>query len=242
MIGQAMLMLLLSGQESATAAQSRPIAKNAEPVKPMLYKTATPAARADAVRTMQRFSACVVSKIGPDKLNAYLRLPPGSSASNSAMARISTDMCAPNRPGGGYELRFQPNVMRAALYDSLYRMRYRGGPVDISRVPKFDFASEFDAREEPLSGASFYFRSIGDCVARAKPALAHDLLMTRQGSKEEGAAIKAVVPSVAPCVPQGSTLRFSAPVLRGDIAEALYKLSEAARGMPQAPAGKVEAK
>jgi hypothetical protein len=191
---------------------------------------------------MQRFSACVVNKVGPDKLNAYLRLPPGSPASNGAMAKISMDMCAPNRPGGGYELRFQANVMRAALYDSLYRMRYRTGPVDISRVPKFDFASEFDTREEPLSGASFYFRSIGDCVARAKPVLAHDLLMTRQGSKEEGAAIKAIVPSVAPCVPQGSTLRFSAPVLRGDIAEALYKLSEAARSMPQALAGKVEPK
>jgi hypothetical protein len=242
MIGLAILLLLLGGQDSANAAQSGPIQKDAEPIKPMLYRTATPADRADAVRTMQRFSACVVARLSPARLNAYLRLPPGSSASNRAMAKISTDMCAPNRPGGGYELRFQPNVMRAAVYDSLYRMRYRTGPVDVSRVPKFDFASEFDASEEPVSGASFYFRSIGDCVARARPALAHDLLMTRQGSKEEGAAMKAIVPSVAPCVPQGSTLRFSAPVLRGDIAEALYKLSVAAGNPPRALAGKVEAK
>jgi len=213
-------------------------AEQAKPTPPRMDR----AARADAVRTMQRFSACVVGRTSPAKLEAYLRLPPGSSASNRAMDKISTDVCAPNRPAGGYELRFQANVMRAALYDSLYRMRYRTGPADISRVSKLDFVSEFDASEEPLSSASLYFRSIGDCVARAKPALAHDLLMTRQGSKEEDAAIKAIVPSVAPCVPQGSTLRFSAPVLRGDIAEALYKLSVAARSLPQALAGKVEAK
>lgn len=227
------LALVQSATTAAdTAAQSRPAAPRTDR-----------AARADAVRTMQRFSACVVASNSQSKLDAYLRLPPGSSASNRAMAKIASERCAPNRPAGGYELRFQPNVMRAGLYDSLYRMRYRTGPVDIAAVPKLNFASEFDAGDdEPVSGASLLFRSIGDCVVRAKPRLAHDLLMTAQGSKEEDAAIKAIVPSVPACVPQGSTLRFSAPVLRGDIAEALYKLSVATRGNSQVLAGKGEAK
>jgi hypothetical protein len=196
--------------------------------------------RAAAVRTMQDFSSCVVQRVRPAKLDAYLRLPPGSAASNAAMSALAVDSCAPFRVNS-YAMRFQADVMRAGLYDSLYRLRFKFGPIDIASVPKLDIASEFDTTTEPLGDASLYFRDIGDCVARKKPDLSRTLLMTRQGSKDEDAALKAIVPSVPSCVPQGSTIRFSTPILRGLIAEALYKLSMAARMRPPA-IGKVDGK
>jgi hypothetical protein len=74
----------------------------------------------------------------------------------------------------------------------------------------------------PLDAALVRF---GECVARAAPADTHRLITAAPGSSEESAAIGVLSPRLSPCMQQGLRVTFSAPMLRGVVAEALYKLS-----------------
>jgi hypothetical protein len=87
-----------------------------------------------------------------------------------------------------------------------------------------------------MAGTGFVARSsleeIGLCVARADPVAARAVLETPPGTDRENAAIRAVVPVLGPCVPDGVTLKFDKLFIRGLIALALYHSAEHARTDP----------
>jgi hypothetical protein len=183
----------------------------------------------EAEQTMARFSQCIVRTANAQALRRFLRLPPDGPAFQVAGRRLARDYCLPRIPGGTTRLRFYPNLFRSALYSALYRRDFgAGAPPDLAGLPPLLFSSEFDGPPADIPAATRVLRGLGDCTARADARSVHALLMTDIGSSGEGPAIAAVLPAVQHCLPEDQELRFGHGMLRGILAEALYKLRSAA--------------
>jgi hypothetical protein len=187
------------------------------------------ASRAEAERTMADFSKCVVEnrRLRP-KAEAFLRLIPETPAFRDAGVRIATPDCMP-RSFLRTQLRFNAKLFRQTLYSALYQHDFgRSPPPDVKLIPTLLMSSEFDGDVASVPPTVSFERLVGDCVARADSADVHRLLATKISSDAEKAALEQVVPQLANCVPAGQRTAFSRSVLRGMLAEALYKLRKAA--------------
>jgi hypothetical protein len=158
----------------------------------------------------------------------FLRLIPGSQAFRDAGLRIATPECMP-RSFVRTQLRFDTNVFRETLYSALYQRDFgRSPPPDVRQAPALTLASEFDGDAAGIPATVTFERMVGDCVARADPTGVHHLLTTRISNDAEREALNQVVPQLAGCVRAGQRIAFSRSVLRGMLAEALYKLRQPA--------------
>jgi hypothetical protein len=183
----------------------------------------------EAEQTMAAFSACMVRTANPQELRHFLRLVPNGPAFQLAGRRLARSYCVPRVAHGAMLLRFQPELFRSAVYSALYRRDFAAsGPPDLTNIPPLLFSSEFDGAPENLPVATRVLRSLGDCTARADPRSVHTLLMTETGSSEEQLAMNEALPAVQHCLQEGTELRFGRGMLRGILAEALYKLRVAA--------------
>jgi hypothetical protein len=183
----------------------------------------------EAEQTMARFSQCIVRTANQQSLHRFLRIVPHSRAFQVAGRRLARDLCVPRTPGGVSTLRFQLGLFRSALFSALYRRDFGASdPPDVTSIPPLLFSSEFDGSSAEMPAAARALRGLGDCAARADAKSVHALLVTEIGSSEERAAVTAVLPAVQHCVPENNELRFGRGMLRGILAEALYKLRRAA--------------
>ncbi len=206
----------------------------AQPLGPDEYRLS----QREADRTMADFSECIVADRGlRPRAERYLRLAPEGPAFQDAARRLATPTCMP-RAFVTTRLAFKAKLFREALFSALYQRDFgRSPPPDLKAVPRLVIASEFDGNEADIPVTISFERVVGDCVARANPVGVHRLLMTKVASYEEGEALQQVVPEFPGCVPAGQRLAFSRPVLRGILAEALYKL----RRVANAPAALMQA-
>lgn len=167
--------------------------------------------------TMNRFMTCVVQR-SRKQAERFVALPP-ESAETSTMARsLATSECLHEG-----ELRFQSRLMRGGAYQALYRADYGVA------VPA-NLATRATVRPPAGQGAAAEqygaLLNVGDCVARVNAIATHDLLLSDPAAAAEATAISKLMPSLSACMPQGVTLRFSKPVLRGVLAEAAYRLAK----------------
>ena len=215
---------VLPGGAQAQAAQPEPFHAD--------YHAST----AEAERMMADFSTCVVSNRRlRTQAERFLRLIPGSQAFRDAALRIATPECMP-RSFLRTQLRFDDKVFRDSLYSALYQREFgHSPPPDVRQAPALSLASEFDGEAAAIPAALSFERTVGDCVTRADPTSVHHLLTTRISSGAEREALNQVVPQLAGCLRAGQRVAFSRSVLRGLLAEALYKLRQSA-AMPAAPA------
>jgi hypothetical protein len=148
----------------------------------------------------------------------------GTPAADSAgFGQLLDDRCLPR---DGYPP-LDPRLVRGALYEAMYDRDYAsGGPIDFANAPAPTVPG--DGVNPSLDAALLQF---GACVVRAAPADARALLASQQGSSGEAASIAALNPHLSPCMVRGLTITFSAPMLRGVLAEAMYKLSRGAPAM-----------
>jgi hypothetical protein len=182
-----------------------------------------------AEQTMARFSRCIVRTANQRALQHFLRAVPDGQAFQIAGRRLTREYCVPRVPGATSQLRFRPDLLRSALYSALYRRDFAAStPPDVAAIPPLLFSSEFDAPAAEIPAVTRVLRGLGDCAARADSRSAHILLVTEVGSSEERAAMNAVLPAVQHCLEEGNELRFGRGMLRGILAEALYKLRSAA--------------
>ena len=181
----------------------------------------------DAQRTMATFSRCVVENRNRRALALrFVRLLPTDPRYGELGRDISTGTCVPRNAAGRMALRFQPDLFRLALFEALYREDFgRSPPPDVQALPPLLLSSEFDGRPEDVPESIRFMRLFGDCAARRDSAGIHALLRTRIGTEEERAGIEALGPAMANCLPAQERLRFSRGVLRGALAEGLYKCS-----------------
>jgi hypothetical protein len=197
-------------------------------------------APAEAERAMAQFSQCTVETTSlRRRAERFVRLIPGQPAYGAASIAIATDRCVPMNIGDEVRMRFPPILFRSALFSAMYRREFgRTVPPDLRSVPPLSLADEFNGDVGTLPQDLRFMRALGDCAARADAALVHALLRTEVGSREERPALDAAIPILSTCLPAGRELHFSRGMLRGILAEGLYKLRKAAVARPaRSPAG-----
>lgn len=218
------LMIAIVGLSLAafpTAAQQRP----ADPAFPIATS------QTEAERTMQLYSDCMVGRRQYQaKIAEFLRTSPDSPQFGERGMKLIEPTCMP-RAISRTQMRMAPAIFRPALYSALYRTEFKRAPADVGNRAKLDYAAELEAGA--VAPANYaYLREVGDCTSRAKPAEVRALILTRIGGDDEKSALAALMPAVQQCVPEGAKLRFSRTILRGTLAEGLYKLSKAPIAAP----------
>ena len=187
----------------------------------------------DAARlTMERFMACAVSRQSGRARN-LTRLPidsPDYQRSFRSLYDTIGDVCL----GSNGELSFSEGLFRGGLFQALYAREFSdNGPTDFSAVTNSGYLQLYTSPLSDQARTALALEQFGECVSRADAAGVRNLLRQLPGSAGEREAINALRPRFAACIPQNETIQFSASVLKGALAEGIYRLSAAARGGAQ---------
>ena len=199
----------------------------------LLAAQVSPAGADEPRQTMATYTACLVNRLGY-KLRAALDMPVGSSDTNTTMTTLNDPDCLPGDYIGGISLKFKPILMRGGLFEAFYIKDFGNAAaatfddVPLIIYPAGNASSNVEAARYSLQ------MDIGDCVVRKAPAEARTLLNTKVASGAEGAAITALVPALSACATKGQTVSLSRSIVRGMIAEPLYRLTAAKRKMTNA--------
>lgn len=181
----------------------------------------------DARLISRRFVECTLRR-GRRSAELYLAAPIGSADQARLQRQVLVDDCL-----GAGELSLPTDVIRGALFEQLYLLEYRAAPpTDLSTVPAIDYTVGYSAPLTARAINGIALAQFDDCVARADAGHARDLLISLPDSTGETAAVGGLMSHLARCIPQGRTIHFSRSVLRAAIAEGLYRLERAARGVP----------
>ena len=184
------------------------------------------ASRKESTRMMLEFAECTAKsrKFRPD-VERFLRMSPSNPAFGDLGNRFARNECVPVRMmQGKVEMKFDSLLFRYGLFEARYRIEFRKAPPpSVADLPPLDIFGEFDPRGASIPDVVVFLRQLGDCVIREKPAEAHAFVLALPYSDEESEALNGLMPALALCTPEGQTLKFSRPMLRGAIAEALYK-------------------
>ena len=187
-----------------------------------------------ARRTMDAFTACLVSRYS-GRAQALTRLPI-DSPQYDRVARNMFDTIGDECLSGSGQLSFSDALFRAGIFQALYAREFGdNGPTDFSAVASTGYRQLYGEELSPHVRQALALEQFGECVARADAAGVRNLLAQHPGSAGETAAINALRPSLAGCIPQDNTITFSASILRGALAEGIYRLSVALREQPATP-------
>ncbi len=153
--------------------------------------------------------------------------------------------CLSNKEGGEGGMTFFGDAFRYALADALVRSDLKGRDLgDLKHVPPLDHLAVEDAgdengsfgrqnqrrkneldRKKTRSATVNYLSRYGECIVRADAAGVGTMLATGPGTEEEIAKLRALMPSLSACMPEGMTLAYSRFVLRGILALNYYRLA-----------------
>lgn len=173
-----------------------------------------------------KFAACVVEQY-PAGVDAALDLPFYDLGSwRSSIKKMYLSRCL-TRTGAGV-LSMLPLVLRGALYEALYVRDFGALESNISfgsRHPAYPVAraEQRKPRDNEVTKAYDKFMTLGECVVRASPSDARDLVLSKVETPEEIAAVQNIARLVPRCTTE--SMSFSKSMLRMTIAEPLYRLS-----------------
>ena len=167
----------------------------------------------DAAWTMHRFAECLVRNRRAqmlELLSTRLNSPEQAAIVRLVIGRRS--ICL-----GARAMRVDNVLLRGAVAEALYRRELEGratGPIE--RAPELVVS---DPRRSPAAALA----SFGRCVVANNPAGVRTLIQAKPGSRAEGAALTALAPGYAACLPPGQNRPERHPLLlRGAFAEAFY--------------------
>ena len=179
-----------------------------------------------AQRMMNGFAACT-AKLWRHDAELFLARFPGSPDSVRQARLISASNCIRNSEA----LTFNVDLLRGALFNVIYVADFGAGPIaDIRDVPQIDYSLGSETADPRKVAWQMVEWRFADCVARADPGGARALILSEVASRNETEAFAALRPNLARCLPGGAPLRFTRPILRGLVAESLYRLSAAKAG------------
>ncbi|WP_152567953.1 hypothetical protein [Sphingopyxis sp. LC81] len=178
---------------------------------------------------MKSFADCVVDSARARRLALeFIAMDPQSEEAGKFGDKVTEPGCLPKVGQTKYasKLAFTPFLFRYELLGALYRQTYRDAPSPaLKDLPVRDYAKEFASGTVPNTILSL--RQFGDCVARIAPVESHNLVMSDIYTAEENSALTAVLPNLQACMPPGQSVGFGRGILRGALAEGLYRLQEA---------------
>jgi len=176
----------------------------------------------DARRTTRQFGTCVIAR-SPKLAQQVVEAPVVTPNYSKMLNRLAADDCL-----GEGELRVPWLLMRTALFEALYVDQFgRGGPTDFKAVPSINHLAGYTGEIPGWAGNVIALARFGECLSRADPANARALLMNLPGSASENQSFAALTPRLGGCVLKGEKLTFSRSVIRGAVAEGMYRLSRA---------------
>jgi hypothetical protein len=187
----------------------------------------------DAARaTMEAFAACTVSRF-TGRAEALADVPVDSPRYERLFRNMYDsygDECLSGMEGG--TLSFSSGLFRGALFQALYEREFkRDAPTDFSAVTDTGYLQLYSSPLSAEARTALALERFGECVARADARGVQKLLRQRPGSSDEDQAINALRPTFAACIPRDQTIRFSPSILKGAVAEGIYRLSKAARAL-----------
>ncbi|MBV9930769.1 MAG: hypothetical protein JO013_07475 [Alphaproteobacteria bacterium] len=129
-----------------------------------------------------------------------------------------------------FAARFPVFVLRGLFFERLYHQDFDRSPPVESFAAVAPVAYPIAPRAVQTDVARNYrgLVRIGDCAVRRAPAAARALLSTRIATGGEAKAIAAMEPHFVACQAPLTPVPFSAEMMRGTVAESLYRLSTAA--------------
>jgi hypothetical protein len=177
-----------------------------------------------AEQTMRDFARCVVSnKKREAKALEFLRQPDGDPKQLALGKEIAVGGCAP--PGS--QMRFQPDLFSRSVYTALYRKYYgKLAPDNAVVTMPTDYSVEYAVSSTPVPQSQLALRAFGDCTVASDAAAAHRFAISEMRGSDEKTALPGVMPSLEKCLQEGTKLKFSRTVLKGIIAESLYKIRQ----------------
>jgi hypothetical protein len=209
----------------------------------------------DARGVFGRFSQCTVERHSKESVDVVL-------------SDVTADEIFRKYPGllsgdcfdiGGGDLKIPgADFVRYGLAEALMRRDYAHAlPPDISlaaplphrdlneadyrpkagKTPKPKELAELQKQRE-RDGLERLLSIFGECIVRADPAAALQLVVTKPSSAEENQAFDAMNGALASCLVSGQKLEFSKGALRGTIAMNLYRLARAPRVQAKAAQAK----
>jgi hypothetical protein len=194
-------------QESGTLITHRPAGMNGT-------------SRKDTRTTMRDFGRCVVAH-SPGTVEKIITLHVDTPEYDRMLSSAGIEDCL-----GEGELRIPPSIMRGSLFEASYIRHFgRSGPTDFSAVKPIDYFSGYPEKVAPEVQSIIAMSQFGDCVVRADAADAKALIISAPETPDETTMFAALAPVFGPCVAQGQKVVFSKTVLRGALAEGLYRLS-----------------
>jgi hypothetical protein len=200
------------------------------------------ASRAKSRKVAASYANCIV-KARRSEAVGTLNAPFGGDDTSGRFLQLASSSCLHDPDQGPFPtrpvlLRMPPLVMRGLLYESLYRTDFgkqdRSGA--IAAAAPIEYLAAGDGAVGSLGRNYRGLMLIGDCIVRSAPAQARVLVLSAVASRGEVTAIEALGPALGTCVPAGRKISFSTEVLRGMIAEPLYRLTD--RAMPTREAGR----
>lgn len=205
------------------------------------------ASQRDALRVADDFGACVVSQfrqtarrivtepVSHDRLFDDFRTEINGRCVNES------DVSGPPS-----QMWFPYPTVHAVLADNLIKRDFRRtAPTDLSAAPAVQpipspllpdilAMADMDERQRAAIVAQHasddawqVLQRVGMCTARRAPEAVRQLALTRIGSDEERAALRALTPEIGGCVPTGATVRLRPVEVRWAAALGYYRLAVA---------------
>jgi hypothetical protein len=173
-------------------------------------------------KAAHRFGICAAAR--HQKLAEQAVEHPFGPGLTDALRKVATNDCL--RDGA---LDFSPVLLRSELFEALYAIKFGRGPSrDLSSANPIDFAKWYPQPLTQYAANLMDFVKLGACASRQKQVTAWKLVMSEPGSGAEVEAISELQSVLPGCLPKGQTFKVTIDMLRGGVAEALYRLSESA--------------
>lgn len=175
--------------------------------------------------TMEAFGACVVSR-SKGRVSKFIDMRVDEPGYRDYMKNLfdrAEDQCLSQG-----ELRFYDINFRGALFQALYAQEFKTSAPDLTTVQSSGYRQIYPETLSPEARNAVALEQFGECVSRADPQNVRALLRSLAGSSQESALFGSLTPRFGACIPQGEKLAFSKVVLKGALAEGMYRLSRAA--------------
>jgi hypothetical protein len=170
-------------------------------------------------RVLEDYSECVAAKrTGKGSLiKKFLGVPVGGALPPHVAMQLTVSDCLE----GAGQLRMAPELFGRSLYSALYRRDFRK-----TEPTGFVAATSYEGEFEPgtvMTPNQIYLRKVGDCGAVENVTAAHRFVIAKVWSAEEEAVLPQVIGALSQCYAVGEKIVFSRSMLKGILAESLYK-------------------
>lgn len=180
-----------------------------------------------AALALASFADCIVSTAGGEAdAREYIVRTGWKSGRDGRVndSRFTNEACMSENT----RLDLEEPLLSRALASALYKKNFGDSDAPAMLTPSTTISEEFTAEGDAQTDA-IAMRHYGDCVVAGLPAQSHAFVLTEVASREERKARRPLEAVLKECIDADRDLKFSLPVLRGILAEALLKGRERAQ-------------